>query len=183
MKPLPSAVARASAGSASSEPEEASPAPLLHGRVDLDVHGVVGLAAKPRVRVRREEDVRAHLRRIADVVRDELVQARRDLALDEHGKPVHERDDERRDPAQRHPDDERDREQQPEDDREPAPVQVVADDETDRPRRWCSPQAHSCPKSGSPTERSAGRAGARSAVVPRTIARWSSAATSRARRR
>ena len=154
------------------ETEEATPPPLLHGRVDRDVHGIVGLAAEPRVRVRRKEDVGAHLRRIPDVVRDELVQARRDLALDEHGEPVHERDDERRDPPQRHPDDERDRQEEPEDDREPSSLQVVADDEPNRSSRWRSPRRHSCPKSRHAAY-----------VVPRTIARWSSAATSSARRR
>ena len=115
------------------EPEEASPAALTDGWVDLDVDGVVLLDAEPRVRVRGEEHVRAHLRRVADVRRDEVVQAVRHLALDEHGEPVHEADDERRDPAERHPDEERDREEEPEEDRQTAAVEVVADDESDRP--------------------------------------------------
>ncbi len=121
-------------GNREEEAEEPSPAALPHGPVDLEVDRVPVLAPKPRIRIRREEHVRAHLRRIADVRRDEVVQAVRHLALDEHGEPVDEADDERRDPAQHHPDEHGDREEQPEEHREPVATEVVvADDEPDRP--------------------------------------------------
>ncbi len=96
------------------EPEEASPAALANRRVDLEVDRIVGLAAKPRVRVRREKDVGADLCRVADVRRDEAVQAVGHLSLDEHGEPVDEADDGRGDSAKRQPDEERDREEEAE---------------------------------------------------------------------
>ena len=107
--------------------------PCCTGGVDLDVDGVVGLAAEPRIRVRGEEDVCAHLCRIADVVRDEVVQARRDLASG-RGRRASSRTRRRsRDPAERHPDEQRDREKEPEEDREPGASEVVvANDEADR---------------------------------------------------
>ena len=55
------------------------------------------------------------------------------LALDEHCEPVHEGNEERGDAAQRHPEDERDREEEPEEHGETRPLEVVADDESDRP--------------------------------------------------
>ena len=113
------------------DPEEASPAALADGRVDLHVDRVVLLDPEPRIRVRSEEHVRAHLGRVADVRGDEVVRALGHLALDEHGEPVHEGDDERGDAAERHPDDERERQEDPEQHREPGALEVVADDESD----------------------------------------------------
>ena len=114
------------------EPEEASPATLADGRVDLHVDRVVLLDPEPRIRVRCEEHVRAHLGRIADVRRDEVVRALGHLALHEHCEPVHERDEERGDAAQDHPQQERDRQEDPEHHRETGALEVVADDESDR---------------------------------------------------
>ena len=113
------------------QPEEASPPSLAHGRVDLDVDGIVLLNAEPRIRVRREEHVRADLRRVADVARDEVMEAVRHLRLDQHGEPVHEADDERRDAAQHDPEEEGDREEEPEEHRQAAALEVVAHDEPD----------------------------------------------------
>ena len=115
------------------DPEEASPAALMDRRVDLHVDRIVLLHPEPRIRVRCEEHIRAHLGRIADVRRDEVVRARGHLALDEHCEPVHEGDEERGNSAQRHPDDERDREEEPEEHGDTRPLEVVADDESDRP--------------------------------------------------
>ena len=119
------------------EAKEASPATLAHRRVDLDVDRVVLLNAEPRIRIGGEEHVRAHLRRVPDVRRDEVVRALRNLALDEDREPVHEAHDERGDASEHHPDDEREREKDPEQHREPAAHEVVAHDESD----WTVPSA------------------------------------------
>ena len=90
-------------GNGEDESKEAAPTALTDRRVDLEVDGIVRLGPEPRVWIGGEEDVRAHLCRVAQVRRDEVVQALGHLALDEHGEPVHERHDGSCDPAQRHP--------------------------------------------------------------------------------
>ncbi len=115
------------------EAEGAAPAALPRGRVDLEVDRVPGTAAEAGVRAGSEEDVRADVGRVADVAGREAVEARRQLAVDDDGEPVHEGDEADRDPPERDPEDVRDREQPAEEDGQPAPAQfVVADDEADR---------------------------------------------------
>ena len=128
----PSDQARSEAGSTSSEADEPAESPLALGRVDLDVDRVRRAAAEAGVRAGREHDVRGDMGRVAHVAGEEVVDARRHLALDQHGEPGDEPDRTRGDAEERHPDEVGQGEEQPEDDGQPRPAEVVGDDESDR---------------------------------------------------
>jgi hypothetical protein len=108
---------------------------LRHGRIDLEVDGVVRLQVdqvEAGVGVGDQEQVGGHVDAVAQVAREEVVQAHGRKACEQRREPVGEHgenDDHGQEPD---PEEMRDRQDEAEEDRQPRPTQVVRDTQPDR---------------------------------------------------
>ncbi len=132
--------ARRSAGHGEHEPEQRLPAALRRRRGDLEIDDVLLRAADEERRewVRGKKEVRLHLRRVAEVAGEEVVQSCGGPALHENDEPDDHDDHERDGGPEPEPEDVREGEKPPEEDRQSRAPEIVGDDEPDRVRSGVS---------------------------------------------
>ena len=111
------------------EAEPDRPARLRLPLRDRDVDRVAGLAGEPGIGVGGEREIRAEVRRVADVPAEEVVHPLRQEAGEERREPAGDRGEEDGDRPEDDPEDVRDREQEPEEDGQPRTVEVVVERE------------------------------------------------------
>ncbi len=119
-------------GHGKEETEPDRPPALRCRRRDLHVDGVPGRPRESWIGIRRHRDVRAEMRHVADVHREEVMQPVRQPPLHQRHEPGDDCEHDDAERPQHDPEEVRDREEQPEEDGQPRSLKIVVDDEPDR---------------------------------------------------